>query len=173
MTDIAHPDITPRASSFLIALRFAAGDTSSAQLELVELIAWLAFDKPKQSEVHVPPVKVLVVDGCTNAAHVECVLFSHLGHTAVSVRTGREAIAMTSMFHPDVVMLDLDVRNVDGREVAHMIRERRCGAYIVGVSGWCDYNDRSRALAAGCNVLVSKPIDLAKIRGLLINLGPR
>lgn len=173
MPDIAHPDSTPRNVSLMIALHLAEGDKVSAEHALVELIAWLAFDKPTHSEVREPPVRVLVVDDCVDAAHVECVLFSHLGHTAVPAHSGREAVVMTGVFNPDVVLLDLDLHRMDGCEVARLIRARRRCAYIVGVSSWTEHTNKSRALAAGCDTFLAKPVDLSKIRALLNNLGPR
>ncbi len=173
LTDIAHPDPTPRHTALMVALHLAHGDVPAAQLELLELIAWLSFDKPKHSEVRDPSVRVLVVDRSADAAHVGCVLFSHLGHTAMSSHTGQEALSMMDVFRPDVVVLDLDVRRVNGCDVARLLRLRRNGAYIVGVSSWCDDADRRRALAVGCDSFLAKPMDLAKIRGLLASISPR
>ncbi len=173
MTDIAHPDVPPRNSALMIALHLTAGNVSAAELELLELIAWLSFDKPKHSELPDNAMRVLMMDGSRDHANVGCALFSHLGHTAVSVHNGTEAVTMADVFHPDVVLVDLDVRMVDGREVARLIRARRHGAYIVGVTSWDGHNERKSALAAGCNEVVTKPVDLGKIRGLLRNIGPR
>ncbi len=43
MSDRAHLDETPRAASLMVALCAANGDAIGAELQLVELIAWLAF----------------------------------------------------------------------------------------------------------------------------------
>lgn len=157
----------------MIALHLANADTSAAQLELVELIAWLAFDKPKQLEAGEGHVRVLVVDDCKDAAHVGSVLFSHLGHTAVPAHNGREAVALAATFTPDVIMLDMDLHDIDAREVVRQIRKHSKHAFIVAVSGWCGPGDERSALAAGCDQYMAKPVDLSKIRRLLTSLSPR
>lgn len=164
MSDIAHPDATPRNVSLMIALHLARADAVSAQRELVELIAWLAFDRPACLEAQAPPVRVLIVERCAASAHVKCVLFSHLGHTARSAYTEQDAVTMVGDFTPDVVLLDLDRRDVGERDVVRAMRARCQSTYIVGVSGQADVR---RASAMGVDWLLTKPVDLAKIRRLL------
>jgi CheY-like chemotaxis protein len=105
------------------------------------------------------------VDDSEDAAHVGSVLFSHLGHTAVPAHTGREAVTLTATFDPDVILLDMDAREIDAREVVRQVRQYSKHAFIVGVSS---YGPRD----AGCNQYMTGPIDLAKIRKLIAGLSP-
>lgn len=163
MTDLAHPDETPRVTSLMIALHMANGDLPNVQLELTELIAWLAFDKPKQAEAGADHVRVLVVDDSKDSACVESALFAHLGHTAIPAFDEREAASIAATFDPDVVMVDLDVREIDAREVIRQVRAHAKHAFIVGVTS-------SAGLEAGCHGYMPKPVDLSKIRQLLLSL---
>ncbi len=148
----------------MIALHLATGDLSNVQLQLTELIAWLAFDKPKQTGAGVYHVRVLVVDDSKDSACVESALFSHLGHTAVPAYDEREAGTLAATFDPDVVMVDLDVRKIDACEVIRQVRAYSKHAFIVGVTNSCVRD-------AGCNQYIHKPVDLAKIRLLLSTLS--
>jgi CheY-like chemotaxis protein len=165
LTDLAHPDETPRVTSLMIALHLANGDLPNVQFELTELIAWLAFDKPKQAEAGANHVRVLVVDDSEDKAHVGSVLFSHLGHTAVPAHNSQEAVALTATFDPDVILLDMDAREIDAREVVRQVRQHSKHAFIVGVSNYI-------ARDAGCDQYLTRPIDLAKIRKLIATLSP-
>lgn len=165
--DIAHPDPCPRAASFMTALHLQVKDTVSAEIWLIELIAWLSFDARDYREKKEDTVKVLVVDDYPDTAEVGCVLLHYLGHQAVAAHTGQSALRAASAYDFDLVILDIDLPDISGYEVARQLRQREKCPYIVGVSGWTSLRDQQRAISAGCHEYLTKPIDLAKIRATL------
>lgn len=164
MTDLAHPDPSPRNTAFMIALHLADHDVESAEEQLTDLIAWLLFDKPRQNQAKANPIRVLIVDDVQDTANTECALFSHLGHAAVPALNGQEAIALAAMFSPDIVLLDV---NAGSKALVERLRACRKSACIVGVSD--EDHGMVTAQAAGCDLYLPKPIDLSKLRGMLVS----
>jgi CheY-like chemotaxis protein len=72
-------------------------------------------------------------------------------------------------FRPDVVLLDIGLPKLNGYEVAQRIRQQR-GAdrvALVAVTGWGQQEDRRRAMEAGFDHHLTKPVELAELMRLL------
>ena len=71
--------------------------------------------------------------------------------------------------HPDVMLLDISMPNLDGYELANRVRAQTWGTKVrlIAVSGWLSPEQRARALASGYDAQVNKPIDLDELEVLL------
>jgi two-component system, OmpR family, KDP operon response regulator KdpE len=111
--------------------------------------------------------RVLVVDD--EPAIVRAVRTNLQRHDLdVAVTTsGREALEQFDLFHPDVVLLDLGLPDMEGFEVIRALRERT-GTPIVGLSVRGAERDKVRALDLGADDYLTKPFGmdelLARIR---------
>ncbi len=113
--------------------------------------------------------RVLVVDDQPDCAEVVSVLLTILGHECQSAGSGSEALAQAEAFDPDVVLLDLQLPDVSGYEIARELR-RRAGKrplHIAAVSGSSTPEVRARAHAAGIDQHLAKPADAAKLKHVL------
>jgi CheY-like chemotaxis protein len=101
--------------------------------------------------------RVLVVDDDPDTVDTACAVLASAGFYVVGACGGREAIDAAASDPPDVALVDLDMPDLDGFEVARRIRE---GAgrppVLVAVTG-LDW-DRQRAGAAGFVLCLTKPI---------------
>jgi CheY-like chemotaxis protein len=72
-------------------------------------------------------------------------------------------------FRPDVAVIDVGLPGMDGYEVARAIRQRPDGGGVclIALTGYGQAEDQRRALAAGFDLHLTKPIDPAKIHDLL------
>lgn len=66
--------------------------------------------------------RILVVDDYPDAARVICGLLGHMGYESCAAMTGGEAIAMARSFEPAIALVDLQLPDVDGYEVARQLR---------------------------------------------------
>ena len=115
------------------------------------------------------PHRILVVDDHLDAAQATSLLLSMLGHACRPVFTGTEALAQVATFEPDIVILDIGLPDLSGYEVAREIRRRHSerAIHLAALTGWGLTEDRVRALAAGFDQHVLKPVDAAKLRALI------
>ena len=73
-----------------------------------------------------------------------------------SVAEGLAAVEAASQFLPDLVILDVSMPVLDGREVARRLKAQGCSPKIVFISVSMDVNQIAACLAAGGDAYVSK-----------------
>ncbi|MEL7626337.1 MAG: response regulator [Anaerolineaceae bacterium] len=86
-------------------------------------------------------------------------------------RNGAESVLVTEKNMPDLILMDIALPMMDGCEAARQIRLRFSSLPIIGLSSNAMVSDREKAIAAGCNDYLTKPIDedllLKKLREYL------
>lgn len=91
-----------------------------------------------------------------------------LGHEPTAVHRGVDALTAARELDPHLVMLDIDLPDISGYDVARTMRgERGRRSYLAAATGWGRPADRERAVAAGFDQHLTKPYDLSAIRRLL------
>jgi signal transduction histidine kinase/ActR/RegA family two-component response regulator len=113
---------------------------------------------------------VLVVDDNVDAADLLMMDLKLEGHDVRVVHTGNDALtAFGAGEAPDVVLLDIGLPDLSGYEVAAELRRRRAfdGTVLVAVTGWGAARDQQRALAAGFDLHLTKPVSADALRGAL------
>ncbi|WP_426196357.1 ATP-binding protein [Massilia sp. DWR3-1-1] len=115
------------------------------------------------------PVRVLVVDDNSDAAATLAELLQMLGHSAQVAHDGVSALEAMQDFRPQVVLLDLGMPGMNGYQVAEAIRnDRRFDQpLLAALTGWGGQQDRDQTRAAGFDLHLTKPVDLAVIEQVL------
>ena len=114
--------------------------------------------------------RILIVDDNVDAAETLCTLMKSLGQEAVyTASSAAQALQSAPELHPDIVLLDLMMPEMDGFELARRIRGESWGKelLLVALSGWGHEEHRRRTKAAGFDQHVTKPADIAAIRAVL------
>ncbi|MDB5912814.1 MAG: putative histidine kinase, hybrid, partial [Ramlibacter sp.] len=115
------------------------------------------------------PTRVLVVDDNVDAAETLVTFLDMLGLQAQAVHEGTAALAAAQAFSPDVVLLDIGLPGMDGYQVARVLRaDPQVGrARLIALTGWGAESDRKRAMDAGFDHHLTKPVDLGVLEDLL------
>ncbi len=97
------------------------------------------------------------------------------GHQVSVAETGPEAIEKTHSALPDVALVDIGLPGFNGNEVARRIRSQPGGeaVYLIAMSGYGQPEDRRRALLAGFDSYLVKPVDPAVLFRFLSLLRSR
>ena len=113
--------------------------------------------------------RVLVVDDDPQLTRALRVTLRAAGYDVVTAADGRTALREAAAEHPDLIMLDLGLPDLDGTEVLAGLRPWFTGPVLV-LSARADSHDKVGALDAGADDYVSKPFDmgelLARLRAL-------
>lgn len=117
---------------------------------------------------------ILIVDDQPELAQMMEDLLGAAGYDARSAGNGREALAGIQAEAPDLVLLDVNMPELDGFEVAAMLKSDPATAAIpiIMVSANEGRGSRLVGLESGAEDYLAKPVDpaelLAKIRNLLL-----
>ena len=106
------------------------------------------------------PVRVLVVDDDDmTAVLAEAILDSTRRATLVGrSRHGREALTMAAALNPDVILMDLNMPVMGGVEAIRHLRQFGSKADVLVISSSRESADIERALAAGADGFIPKPL---------------
>ncbi len=152
------------------------GKGSEFTVRLPALAAGAAAEAPGMAEGAGPrPSRVLVVDDNEDAADALAMLLRVTGHETLTVYDGPSALEAARKFVPQVVLLDIGLPGLDGYEVARRLRDDpgTAGVLIIAVSGYGQEGDRATARASGFDHHLTKPVDLADLRGAMAGRGVR
>ena len=113
-----------------------------------------------------------MVDDNADAADSIAMLLSMEGHRTRTVNSARDALAAATEFRPDVVLLDIGLPEMDGYEVARQLRAHNAieSMRLVAVTGYGQPADRERAVAAGFDKHLVKPVEPAALSEFLRSL---
>jgi CheY-like chemotaxis protein len=88
-------------------------------------------------------------------------LLEKAGYKTLQAITGMEGVEMAIHNGPDFIILDIQLPDIDGREVLRRIRgfESAVSIPIIAMTSYAMSGDREKLLAAGCDGYIEKPID--------------
>jgi signal transduction histidine kinase/ActR/RegA family two-component response regulator len=114
-------------------------------------------------------LQILVVDDNQDVVETTSMLLQAWGHRTLNAHDGASGLALVASETPHAVLMDLGMPRIDGFEMARRIRELPGGKNVrlIAMSGWGQPADRERALAAGIDEHLVKPVDPTRLRELL------
>jgi PAS domain S-box-containing protein len=113
--------------------------------------------------------RILVADDNQDAADSLAMILAMGGHEVRVAHDGRAALSIAQTFHPDTVLLDIGMPQLNGYEVARALRQEPWGAGItlIALTGWGQESDRQKAIDAGFDRHLTKPIDPDALESLM------
>jgi CheY-like chemotaxis protein len=117
-------------------------------------------------------LRLLVVDDSADMARLSGMLLRRAGHQVRTANTGQEALETALEFHPEVVLLDIGLPDMDGYEVARRIREAPAlnNVVLVAMTGYGMESDRQRSREAGFDHHLVKPADSDDLRRIFSSI---
>ena len=105
--------------------------------------------------------KILVVEDSPDIRVLIRMLLESAGHEVVTASDGREGVETARRQTPDLVLMDLSLPVLSGWEATRQIKSgpETADITVIAVTAHAMQGDRERALAAGCDGFLSKPID--------------
>jgi CheY-like chemotaxis protein len=101
---------------------------------------------------------ILIVDDARDNREAYAEYLRFCGFQVVEAGTGREGLERAQRSHPDVIVLDLRLPDIDGTEVS---RRLRGGGFahtiIVAISACVSPSDADAAIESGCDSFLPKP----------------
>jgi signal transduction histidine kinase/FixJ family two-component response regulator len=117
--------------------------------------------------------RILIVDDNDDAAELLSLMLEHAGHVTTVAHDGPSALELAPACDPQIVFLDIGLPGMSGYEVARQLRldPRFSRTTLVALTGWGTREDKRRAVAAGFDFHLTKPIDIRALQSALDRIG--
>jgi signal transduction histidine kinase/PleD family two-component response regulator len=161
----ASSDGPGRGSTFTVALPLAAMHEASAAAAQARAPALAAGD--------LAGVRALVVDNEPDGLEVLLRILRDRGVDVVPARSTEEALAILGRAEFDVLLSDIAMPKRDGYELIAEVRRRRISTPAVAVTAFARSEDHARALEAGFQRYIAKPIEPAELLATVASLAGR
>jgi len=123
-----------------------------------------------QPSLHIEhyPLSVLLAEDDSTNQDVEIRILNKLGYYPDLAQNGREVLQMSEAKNYDLILMDVQMPEVDGREVTRIIRKRNGAQPIIAaITANAMQGDKEQCLAAGMDEYLAKPISFKKLAGLI------
>jgi signal transduction histidine kinase len=119
---------------------------------------------PRTNRAH----RILVVDDNAKAAQGIGKLLQLMGYQVDYAYSGADAVRQAADVHPDSIILDIGLPDMDGCEAATIIRNRLgFPGMLIALTGYGQDEDKEKSYAAGFNYHLTKPIGIADLQKIL------
>jgi CheY-like chemotaxis protein len=122
-------------------------------------------------------LKILIVDDEPDTCEMLRFIFNECGSIVEVAQSADAALEVFDRWHPDMLISDIGMPGVDGYELIRIIRDKRKSRIpAVALTAMARIEDRLKALTAGYQMHVSKPVEpveLIAIVGSLVGLVNR
>ncbi|OJH40617.1 hypothetical protein BON30_06585 [Cystobacter ferrugineus] len=163
----AHSSGLSQGSEFIVRLPLPAEAT--APLALPNMLKSAA-----SNGLSLRPLNILLVEDNPDIRETLRDLLELHGHHVAEASDGRAAVELVLSQRPQVALVDIGLPELDGYQVAELVRASAGGAdtRLVALTGYGHPEDRKRALAAGFDAHLVKPVsseDLSQVLKRLCN----
>jgi CheY-like chemotaxis protein len=122
-----------------------------------------------QAPVAGAALRILIVDDNQDAADACAMLLRLSGHEVQVAYAGLPSLRLAESFRPQVYLVDIGLPDLSGFEIAERVRAKPWGrrATLIAVTGWGQEEVKRRALAAGFDHHLTKPVAAEAVESLL------
>lgn len=106
--------------------------------------------------------RILVVEDNPDNSDLVVDVLTLRGHEVIQAANGREGVEMARARHPDLILMDISLPIMDGFAATEEIKSdpQLKPVPVIALTAHAMAGDEKRALAAGCNGYITKPIDI-------------
>jgi len=123
---------------------------------------------PDTADENGAPLILLVEDNEIGIEAMQDYLAAH-DYRVIVARNGEEAIAQTNQYHPDLILMDIQMPDMDGLEATSRIRAQDEFTHIpiIALTALAMPGDRERCMQAGANEYLSKPVSMKQLMSVI------
>ncbi len=119
----------------------------------------IEINTPRMESMTFNISKILVVeDDAVSSLYFREILANHSAQL-IFAKTGKEALQCFEMHTPDIILMDIGLPDINGLEIVRKIRKINKEVKIIAQTAYVMPDDKQKALEAGCNDFISKPLN--------------
>src|SRR5271157_3765324 len=104
---------------------------------------------------------ILIVDDTPVNLKLTRILLVNEGYRALTAASAEEALELLRSYRPRLILADIQLPGMDGLEMTRRIKhdEATRGIAVVALTAFAMKGDEQKAMDAGCDGYITKPID--------------
>ena len=112
-----------------------------------------------------PPTPILIVDDNPSNTKLLAFLLTSKGYEIRTAASADEAIAVIAQWRPRLILMDIQLPGMDGLTLTRQLKADPAtrDIAIIAATAYAMKGDEERAMAAGCNGYLTKPIDTRRL----------
>ncbi|HET6893578.1 MAG TPA: PAS domain S-box protein [Pyrinomonadaceae bacterium] len=139
----------------------------------------LEVERRQRKVAHVPSLegmRVLLVEDDDDSRRLLAMMLKRHGAEVISTASAPEALNSFADTFPDIVISDIGIPDQDGYQLINKVRalpaERGGQTPAIALTGYATNRDRERALSAGYQLHIAKPVEPADLVSAIVSLVP-
>ena len=115
--------------------------------------------------------EILIIDDNPTNLKLEKILLSIEGYMIRTANDAEEALKVLQSYHPQLILMDLQLPGMSGFALTKKLKKDPIyrDIIILAVTAYAMKGDKEKALAAGCDGYITKPIDTRTFPGIIAN----
>lgn len=111
------------------------------------------------------PKKILIVDDNQDSRELAVKVLKNRGYQIIEARDGEEALEKALAEKPDLILMDISIPKINGYEVTRRLKSQADfkATPIIALTAHAMKGDKEKALEAGCDGYISKPINVHEL----------
>ena len=116
--------------------------------------------------------RILVVEDDPLILRIVALRLQGQGYEVLTATDGEEALDMATRERPDLIIMDIQLPKLNGLEVTRKLRGNVAFSQIpiIALTAYAMKGDKERAIEAGCDAYLSKPIDTRQLPGMIAEM---
>jgi len=116
--------------------------------------------------------KILIVEDNPQNMRLTEMALSAESYTLLEATNGEEALEVAKKERPDLIIMDIQLPKMSGLEVTRKLREipEFSRTPIIAITAYAMRGDKEKAIGAGCNAYLSKPISARDLPNLIAKM---
>lgn len=112
---------------------------------------------------------ILIIDDNPLAVKLVDFLLVSKHHETRTAANANEALVLLKTFQPEIILMDLQLPGVDGFELTRKLKDdpKYKHIIIIAITAYAMKGDRERAMDAGCDDYIAKPIDVRTLPDII------
>ena len=116
--------------------------------------------------------KILIVEDDPTNMRVALMTLRPHGYTLLKATDGEEALDMAMRERPDLIIMDIQLPKLSGLEVTRKLKSTPAFSHIpiIAITAHAMKGDKEKAIEAGCDAYLSKPINTRQLPGVIADM---